>query len=196
MATTQATLTPASDTAPAVIEIPARDLSGPQWVPRFPGSADLAELIEPFRTSASNFLAAIAAAGGGARISATYRPPERAYLMHYSSMLARREIAAKDIPAMTGVNIEWVHPTNAASIAAAAAMRDGYGIVFPPALVSNHTRRTAIDITITNIVGKTIKDAAGNEIRIDKLVDLNPVGKSFGVIKLASDPPHWSIDGH
>ena len=26
--------------------------------------------------------------------------------------------------------------------------------------------------------------------------ELIQVGKSFGVLKLASDPPHWSDDGH
>ena len=26
--------------------------------------------------------------------------------------------------------------------------------------------------------------------------DLAAVGKTFGVIKLVSDPPHWSDDGH
>ena len=75
-------------------------------------------------------------------------------------------------------------------------MASGYGIVFPPALVSNHTRRTAIDMTIRNMIGKTIADAAGAAVSIARLADLNAVRASCGVIKLVSDPPHWSDDGH
>jgi glycerophosphoryl diester phosphodiesterase len=135
-------------------------------------------------------------AEGSVTVSATYWPAERAYLMHYSSRLSKGEITAASIPAMVGVNIEWVHATEAASTAAATAMVSGYGIAFPPALVSNHARRTAIDMTIRNMVGKSIVDAAGTSIGITRLSDLNAVGATFGVIKLASDPPHWSEDGH
>lgn len=116
--------------------------------------------------------------------------------MHYSSSLSRGTIAAKNIPEMAGVNIEWVHPTSTATAAAATAMADGYGIVFPPALISNHTRRTAIDVTISNIVGRTVKDATGADVSIEALPDLNAVGATYGVIKLVSDRPHWSADGH
>ena len=37
-------------------------------------------------------------------IIATFRPAERAYLMHYSSKIARAEIAADEVPAMIGVD--------------------------------------------------------------------------------------------
>lgn len=196
MATAQATLTPTTNTAPAVVSIPAKELSGAQWVSRFPGSTAITDLAPSFQTSVNSFLAAINAAGGSTTISATYRPPERAYLMHYSSKLSKREISAASIPAMTGVNIEWVHPTEAESVTAATAMASGYGIAYLPALISNHTRRTAIDMTIRNMVGKTITDANGTDVSISRLSDLNAVGATFGVIKLASDPPHWSDDGH
>ena len=196
MATAQTTLTPASDTTPAVISISLKELSGIQWVSRFPTSTDLNELVEPFRSNVNSFFSAITDAGGGMTISATYRPAERAYLMHFSSKLARSEVVAANIPAMNGVDIEWVHSTETASVAAASAMASGYGIAFPPALVSNHTRRTAIDVTVRNMIGKTIVDATGLSVNITRLSDLNPVGASFGVIKLVSDPPHWSADGH
>lgn len=196
MATAQATLTPTTNTVPAVVSIPAKELSGAQWVSRFPGSTAITDLAPSVQTSVNSFLTAITAAGGSTTISATYRPPERAYLMHYSSKLSKREISAASIPAMTGVNIEWVHPTEAESVTAATAMASGYGIAYPPALISNHTRRTAIDMTIRNMVGKTITDANGTGVSISRLSDLNAVGATFGVIKLASDPPHWSDDGH
>jgi D-alanyl-D-alanine dipeptidase len=196
MATAQAALTPTANTAPAIVSIPAKELSGAQWCARFAGSADIADLVEPFRTNVNTFFGAIYAAGGTTTISATYRPPERAHLMHYSAKLANGDIRAASIPAKTGVNIEWVHPTEDRSIAAAAAMTAGYSIVYPPALSSKHTRRTAIDVTIHNMIGKMIINATEATVTISRLADLNPVGASFGVIKLVSDRPHWSDDGH
>ena len=196
MATTQATLTPAADQTPAVARIPQKELSGAQWVSRFPTSASVSDLAEPFQRNVVSFFEAIAAAGGATRVSATYRPPERAYLMHYASSLSKGAVSAESIPTMAGVNIEWVHPTAAESSSAASAMADGYGIVYPPALVSNHSRRTAIDVTITGMIGRTILNAAGTRVTINSLSDLNAVGASYGVIKLVSDPPHWSEDGH
>ena len=179
MATARAALTPTTNTTPAVVSIPARELSGAQWVARFPGSAAISDLSQPFQSNVNAFFGAIATAGGTTTVNATYRPPERAYLMHYSSMLARGEIAVADIPSMAGVNIEWVHPKNADSVAAAKAMARGYDIAFPPVLDSNHTRRTAIDVTIRNMVGKTISDATGTAVKIKKMSDLNEVGSSL-----------------
>lgn len=196
MATVRTPLTPTADRMPVIVSIAAKELSGTLWVTRFLGSSAITELAEPFKSNANKFLTAISTAGGSARINATYRPPERAHLMHYSSLLSRGKIKADAIPEMPGVNIEWVHPTGAASTAAATEMALGYGIVYPPALDTNHTRRTAMDITITQIIGKSIIDAAGTEVSIAKLSDLNAVGATFGVHKLVSDRPHWSSDGH
>lgn len=196
MATAQAPLTPASDTTPAVISIPAKELSGTQWVERFPGSSSLDDLAEPFQGNVRNFLTAITEAGGNYRVVAAYRPPERAYLMHYSSKVAQGQMAASTVPATPGVAIEWGHGSTEVSKSAASAMRSGYGIVFPPALESDHTRRLVIDMTITGMVGKEIKNANGDSVSIAQLSDLNAVGEAYGVIKLASDPPHWSSDGH
>jgi D-alanyl-D-alanine dipeptidase len=68
--------------------------------------------------------------------------------------------------------------------------------VFRPALSSNHTQGRAIDMTITNYVGRTVSDATGQRIVLRSAQDLHGVGASYGVRKLASDPPHWSDDGH
>jgi len=97
---------------------------------------------------------------------------------------------------MNGVNIDWVHDTDAESIQAAHAMVTGFGIVFPPALISRHTERAAVDISITGIIGRTIKDASGQDVLIHHMSDLFPVGASYGARKLVSDPPHWSDNGH
>jgi len=197
MATTvTAELTPQADTAPAVASVPARERSGAQWVSRFPGSTSLADLEPAFQASATSFIDALKQAGAVVHIAATYRPRERAYLMHYSSMIVRGEIDPEDVPAMNGVNIDWVHDTDAESIQAAHAMVTGFGIVFPPALISRHTERAAVDISITGIIGRTIKDASGQDVLIHHMSDLFPVGASYGARKLVSDPPHWSDNGH
>ena len=67
----------------------AREPSGPAWVARFPGSASPDDCIEPFRSSLKAFLAALAAAGAQVDIAATFRPSERAYLMHWSWKIAK-----------------------------------------------------------------------------------------------------------
>lgn len=200
METLQRTLTPIWDQTPAVVSIPDRELSGVRWIQCFPTSTSISDLCEPFRSNVTRFISAIKAAGGSVMIAATFRPKERAYLMHYSAAIARKEIKPEDVPLMDGVLIDWVHPTSKESIQAAAAMTKAYNIVFPPALVSNHNLRRAIDMRIYGIVGKDIVDAQGTSIRIaqhtDLTSDLFAIGASYGVLKLISDKPHWSDDGH
>lgn len=197
MATTAtAELTPKTDTTPAVAKVSAKDKSGAQWVSRFPGSASLEDLDPTFKAKVEKFIEAVKSAGGAVNIAATHRPRERAYLMHYSSKISRGDIKADQVPSMDGVNIEWVHDSDEESKKAASAMVKGYAIVYPPALISRHTERAAVDMTITGIVGKKIKNASGEDVEIKKQGDLNAVGATYGVHKLVSDPPHWSDDGH
>jgi hypothetical protein len=193
-------LTPVSNPAPAIIEIPGKELSGSAWVSCFPESADVEDLDEPFRSNVKRFLAALAAAGVSVSIASTYRPKERAYLMHYSAAIAHARIAPEKVPPMDGVRIEWVHPTVGASVKAAAEMTKAYKVVFPPALESNHTRRRAIDMRIDGIMGKSIAKADGTIVVIrehaDTDSDLLMVGASYNVFKLLKDKPHWSDNGH
>ena len=74
-------------------------------------------------------------------------------------------------------------------------MVNAYGIVHQPSLTSNHIDGTAIDMTISNMKGKTMKNGGGKSIQINSNRDLHKVGASFGVHKLVSDPPHWSANG-
>jgi hypothetical protein len=200
MATFQRQLTPVWDRTPAIVSVPVKELSGTAWVQCFPASQDVEDLAEPFRSNVKSFLSALAAAGATVSIANTYRPKERAYLMHYSAAIGRKEIAPEKVPPMDGVMIEWVHPTKEASIRAATAMAKAYDIVYPPALSSNHTRRRAIDMRISDIVGKSVVKADGTEVIIRKHAetdsDLFAVGASYNVFKLVSDKPHWSDDGH
>ncbi|MCC5639055.1 peptidoglycan-binding protein [Nostoc sp. CHAB 5844] len=71
-----------------------------------------------------------------------------------------------------------------------------------PVLVSRHTKGLAIDWEITWTGTLNIKNASGTIVSINQPQTSyeNPtiwqVGRSYGVIKLTSDRPHWSNDGH
>jgi hypothetical protein len=182
-------------------------VSGSDWVKQFPTSTDVNDLISPFRENVQRFIQAMTDAGATTEISATYRPKERAYLMYYSFRIAREGLNPVDVPAMDGVDIDWVHRKGNgqidlhASKDAAEDMVNAYGIVYRPALNSNHTARLAIDMTISwdgtlaieNAQGTTVKITSGP--RSGQNSKLVAVGKSYGVIKLVSDPPHWSSNG-
>lgn len=178
------------------------EVSGAQWVARFPTSTSLADLTPAFSKAVTNFIAAIEAAGSSVNISATYRPPERAYLMHYAWAIAKDGASPTHIEAKAGVNIDWAHlgakgrSDRKAAVKAASAMVSGFAMAHSAVLVSRHTEKRAIDMTISGVVGKSENDASGKATPIHSLKDLNPVGKSYGVIKLVSDAPHWSDDGH
>ena len=183
-------------------------LSGPEWVSKFQNSRKLEDLEPGFRDGVTRFLAALRAAGATVNIADTLRPAERAYLMHFSFRIAREAFDPATVPAKAGVDIQWVHPaagavTSAqASKAAAERMVAAYGIVFRPALRSRHTEGRAIDMTINWNGDLEIAKADGTMITVTSAprnggnTSLQRVGESYGVIKLVSDPPHWSTDGH
>lgn len=181
---------------PEAATVPTKERSGSQWVSKFPGSSSLEDLSPDFRPKVKKFFDAIRAAGGTVVVNATYRPRKRAYLMHYSLRIAKGQIKAEAVPSMDGVDIEWVHESDEASVKAAKAMVKGYRIVYPPALISRHTERGAIDMTVTGVIGKKMNGADGKEVEVKTESDLHAVGKKYGVIKLLDDEPHWSDDGH
>lgn len=179
------------------------EVSGPQWCARFPGSTSPDDLVDPFRGRVWAFLSAMHKGGAGVTIGATYRPPERAYLMHWCCLIADSGQSPAAVPHMEGVDIDWAHGGDAdAAKAAAHAMKTTYGIQFPAALVSRHTQRRAIDMDIAWSGTLDIRDYNGvlhhisSTPRDGSNADLVHVGASFSVIKLLSDPPHWSDDGH
>jgi hypothetical protein len=183
-------------------------LSGPQWVSQFPTSNSTATLVEPFRGNVNRFIAALTGAGAQVSISATLRPAERAYLMHYSYRIANQGLDPQGVPAKPGVSIDWVHrnPNGtvnlAASRLAAQQMVQGYGIAYAPVLVSRHEEGKAIDMTISWSGNLTITNGSGTPVNITTSPRsgtnpaLHAVGASYGVVKLVTDPPHWSTDGH
>lgn len=205
---------PLSATEAAPGGVPPKEPSGAQWVARFPTSASIDDLAGPFREGAAKFVSALRAAGASVSISATLRPPERAYLMRWSWAIVNTGQDPRTIPALAGVDIRWAHEEADGSYdaerstAAAQAMVDGYGIEdlkVAPALNSKHIQGLAIDMTIAWAGDLTINDASSNAVTITSAPktgmnpDLAAVGASYGVIKFvgrAADKPHWSDNGH
>lgn len=181
--------------------------SGKEWVGKFPTSRSLSDLKGGFASAAKKFLAAITKAGAKVKISATYRPPERAYLMHYSFLIAKGLDPTK-VPALAGVDIDWTHKDKAGkadpkeALKAAKEMVSAYGIAYKPALKSRHTQGLAIDMDISWSDQLSIEDAKSKTVEIKSNPrsggnkELQDIGAGYGVVKLASDPPHWSSDGH
>lgn len=207
MATTQALLTPLTDTKPVVVKV-QRELSGEHWCARFLGSKKTSALKPEFRQKADSFIAALRAAGAMVDPESTLRPKERSYLMHCSWLIAKKMVTPEKVPMDKGVLIEWVHPTLDESIKAAEKMTQTYqidGLPIPPALsTSLHNTGEAIDMTIFWSGVLKIKNSTGDEITIESLPktgmnpDLHKVGKTYGVIKYFGgdkDKPHWSATG-
>jgi predicted chitinase len=177
------------------------ELSGPNWVLRFPTSRSISDLDPPFARAVRNFVDAVESAGAKVRISATTRPKERAYLMHWAWMIAKGGVDPASIPPMAGVPVIWKHTTLTKSRAAARQMVAAYGMVHVAALNSRHTERRAIDMTISwkGTLRITRRDGSTEVIATQPRNGSNPrlvaVGAGYSVIKLVTDPPHWSDDG-
>ena len=210
MSTAQAAPVATTPSPPAAPPEP----SGAAWVARFPTSTSVADCVQPFRGNATAFIAALRAAGASVDIAATLRPVQRAWLMHWCWAIVHHVVDPRGVPMRGDIAIVWAHTTAqggydaAASMAAAQAMVDAYGmqgLEVAPALNSEHTAGTAIDMAIAWTGTLAIVDHGGKPVQITSLPrtgmnpDLKTVGASYGVIKFvggASDVPHWSIDGH
>lgn len=187
--------------------------SGRGWAARFPVSTTTRELMQPFRGNVERFLDALRRAGAGITISSTFRTKERGYLMHWSWRIINQNVDPASVPAMDGVNINWVHGGSTAQesrqrgIAAAREMVVEFNIVrlgVAPALRSRHMLGFGIDMTIQWSGNLSIVDADGNVVLIDTLPrsglnqKLHRIGASYGVIKYnrsGRDDPHWSDNG-
>ncbi len=189
------------DTVTACAKRLREQLSGKEWVKKFPTSRSIDDLASPFRQKVQNFEQALVNAGANIDIAATLRPSERAHLMHYSFKINKGTIAAKDVPSKLNVDINWIHYNDADSRQAAKEMVAAYNIAFEPALTSRHIQGLAIDWDITWSGTLDIKNASGTTVAVgsprsgDSNSTLWAVGRTYGVIKLTSDPPHWSNDG-
>jgi hypothetical protein len=179
------------------------EVSGPKWSERFPGSKSPDALLPDFRGCVWAFISAMERGGASVVVTATYRPPERAYLMHWCWRIANGGYAPHDVPHMAKVDIDWTHRGDgAAARAAARAMVQAFDLDYAPALDSRHCHRRAVDMTIAWHDTLTILDFEAREHRVNSTPrdgtnrELIHVGATFRVLKLVSDPPHWSDDGH
>ena len=197
-------------TSPAAAPAPDPNFSGAHWIKAFPGSNEIAACEPAFAQALAGFVDALRNAGATVNISATYRPPERAYLMHWSWRIVHDQFDPQRIPPANGVAIDWVHtdaagvPDLARSRSGAREMVIGYRLVTKPALASRHTERRAVDMTIAWGGELQIRDADGavrtiiGGPRNGTHPQLRTCGATYGVMKdvFGNDPPHWSDDGH
>lgn len=188
-------------------------LSGPEWTALYPGSSSPADLRFPFRGYVEAFIAALRTAGARVTVAATLRPPQRAYLMHWSWLIAHIKADPQRIPQMHGVDIRWDHTdandrySSLASIVAAKAMvacfqMQRLGVA--PSLTSRHTLGLGIDMAVCWNGTLKIDDATGHTVEIATLprsglnLALQRVAATYGVIKYnrtGVDQPHWSDNG-
>jgi hypothetical protein len=179
-------------------------LSGAAWWHAnqglYPNSASISDLAPDFGDKAKRFIATMRAGGASVSVSSTRRNKIRAYLMHYSWTISSGEIAPADVPAEPGCTIIWDHHDAERSRKAAQDMRDLFGLVHEPSLKSRHIEGNAVDMVIGWTGTINIRDAAGKQVTLSTPANgsnpvLHKIGASYGVIKLLSDPPHWSSDG-
>ncbi len=206
-------LTPTSDQTPVIVEISTKKPSGRSWVSEFPTSVSLDDLAAPFATQATAFITALRAAGATVSISATLRPANRAFLMHWAWQIVNNNADPETVPEREGIDIEWAHQDDAGaysrvkSVAGAKAMVNAYemqNLKTSPSLTSRHIEGNAIDTTISWAGTLTINNASGTAViintepRTSMNLELHAVGKTYGVIKFLrgdKDKPHWSTDG-
>ena len=184
------------------------NLSGAAWwranQQRYPNSRRIDDLADDFRDNVRRFIDALTAANARVAVSSTRRNATRAHLMHYCWKVANGEIDPSAVPARPGLDIQWDHGTPGPSRRAARDMVNLFNMAHIASLTSNHIRGTAIDMTINwsgdleiAVPGQAsptlIREGPRNGAQNRALHD---VGRQYGVIKLVSDPPHWSHNGH
>lgn len=183
--------------------------AGVIWVSRFPGSKDILDLAPPFRGDVQNLLQRLIEGRASVDVEATWRPEERAWLMHYACWVAGFtkdgqffQMESSEVPAHSNIDIDWTcGGDRSTAIEAAKQMVAAYGIVFPASLTSNHIKRLAIDWKVRIANGATIRDAQGHPFSFSGAADqtdkrFHAIARTFGVLPLVTDPVHFSIDGH
>jgi hypothetical protein len=190
----------------------ARTKSGSFWVnwanTNAKNSNSVDDLVDPFMSNAKAFIKALKDAEATVNVTATRRNAKRAYLFHWCWKIGVGMVNASEATPMEGVDIEWDHGDAEKSTAGAKEMIEGFGLAVPPnsknppSLTSNHIPGKAIDMAIDWTGTMKIKNKDGAEETVEFIADVNKntklhaVGASYGVMKLTTDAPHWSHDGH
>jgi hypothetical protein len=190
----------------------AKTKSGVYWVTWASGHAQdsdsVDDLDDTFKANVKAFIKALEDAGAKVEPKNTLRSDKRAYLFHWCWLIGLGKAKAAEATEMKGVDIEWDHGDEEKSKKGAKDMIDHFGLAVPPqsnvapALDSRHIDGKAIDMDITWKDTIKIKKKDGTEVSVEFKADVNKntalhdVGASYDVIKLTSDAPHWSTDGH
>src|SRR5207247_5974199 len=115
------------------------------------GSDRLDALADPFKGNVTSFIDMLRANKAHVSISATYRPPERAWLMHWAWYIAKGKIKYSKLGTIANphnIDIVWDHGDEKSTRAAAAAMVKAHKVAHQAAPPSRHTERQAAAITI------------------------------------------------
>lgn len=190
---------------------------------KYPEIKDVEKLEETFKANWKAFQAALEAAGADVRINSTLRSRERAYMMHYSPLVANGKIKPWEVPDSIHIRsessharVEWTHTDSngrvdeKASRQGAREMMRVFDIAYPAALNSNHVHGKAVDVAIKWTGTLKVKDNKGKEHEIKTAPrhggtsaepsgnkELKTVAETYGVKKLLlKDPPHWSENGY
>lgn len=170
-------------------------------------SKSLNDLQSPFKENVTEFINALTDAGATVRINATRRSDKRAYLFHWSWLIAMGKIKPLEAERGINVNINWDLGNDRDSEHAALEMVHGFGLAVPPnsfvapSLHSNHITGKAIDMDIFWTGSINIAKSDGTILNVsykDNVKDnpqLHAIGESYSVYKLDTDEPHWSYDG-
>ena len=185
-----------------------KNLSGVAWFSanqkKYAFSKKLSDLDSGFQKKTNKFITALKTAGARVDILTTRRSKTRAQIMRMAWDVATRKVDPDKARKISGVNIDWDHGDNKASIKAAKDLvsKKCFNIGYRPSLTSLHILGKAIDMKISWSGELKIKDTKGKEVVIKSKPangtnkELHAVGKGYGVIKLVGDPNHWSINGH
>ena len=177
-------------------------LSGAHWTKQFPGSNQVDALIDPFKKNVTSFMGMLHSNKAGISVAATYRPPERAWLMHWAWYIAKGKKSYSEIATIPNpykIDIVWDHGDKKSTVKAAQAMVDAYKMKHKAALSSRHTERRAIDMNISGLPEILKIDGKDNPIGTEEATENEALWfiseHQFAVVKRADDPPHWSVDG-
>lgn len=178
------------------------------WADAYARNSDRVDDLSPvFRESVKHFIKALTNGGAKVSISSTKRSDKRAYLFHWSWKISQGVCNPDDAAKMAGVDIEWDHGDLRKSRAGALEMVNGFGLAVPPrstnapSLASNHISGDAIDMSISWSGTIKVKKKDGTEVSLSNASNtattttLHKIGESYGVKKLVTDAPHWSLTG-
>lgn len=178
------------------------------WADTYATNSDRIDALSPvFRNNVKQFIKALTDAGAKIEVSATRRSAKRAYLFHWSWKISQGLCKPPDATKLAGVDIEWDHGDDKRSRSGALEMVNGFGLAVPPrstnppSLTSNHINGEAIDMTIKWTAIIKVKQKNGIEVSLSFMPNsmlntpLYKLGASYGVKKLTTDAPHWSLSG-